>query len=224
MICLLSHGDDGKMRPMILKSTRIKHVGLCGLIAVLMAGINTIDLAAADEDISTCPWIVQPDEPLVGLGANNAAYEILFNGQTTDAIFYGFTVADHKLARQLTNNDGIPDLRQNGRSLKTIEKEGIIAYQVSTDSILPRTIYLLTATKSMPQLERIDARIDPARPIAVGLRTRGATDLNGPMPRRTVPGVEILASSPQKYAEDRSIVLSSLGLDFQLCAYQVSWN
>ncbi|MGI9492776.1 MAG: hypothetical protein ACR2QF_10295, partial [Geminicoccaceae bacterium] len=110
---------------------------------------------------SSCPWIVQPDEPLVGLGSDIATYEILFAGNTADAIFYGFTVADRGLAQRLFNDGEIPDLEQNGRSLKTVEREGLTVYQVSSDSILPRTIYLLTAATAMPPLERINARIDP---------------------------------------------------------------
>lgn len=213
---------------MISNTTRRRYIALFGLIAAMTANVSISDLNAAEESQPACPWIVQPDEPIFGLGANNAAYEILFDGRTTDTIFYGFTVADRHLAQQLSDRDKIPDLRRDGRSLKTVEREGMTAaYRVSTDSILPRTIYLLTAATAMPELEQIDARIDPARPIAVGLRTRGATDLSGPMPRRTVPGVEILASSsqrPDETVENRSIILSSFDQDFQLCAYQVSWN
>ena len=188
--------------------------------------------ATAKDDTPACPWIVQPDEPIVGLGGNNAVYEILFSGPATDSIFYGFTVAHQQLAQQLTNDGEIPNLEKDGRSLRVVEKEGVATYQVAPDSVLPRTIYLLTAASALPKLERIDARIDPARPIAVGLRTRGATDFSGPLPRRTVPGVEILASVQQEagsgandgYVENRSLVLSSFEPDFQLCAYQVSWN
>ncbi len=213
---------------MISKPKRFSSAGLLGLILTMLAVPNFTNLAAAEQveekDASSCPWIVQPDEPLVGLGSDVATYEILFAGNTSEAIFYGFTVADHGLAQKLTDNRDLPDLEKNGRSLRPVEREGMTVYQVSADSILPRTIYLLTTTTAMRPLEQIEARIDPARPIAVGLRTRGATDFSGPLPRRTVPGVEILASSSKEFADDRSIVVSSLRPDFQLCAYQVSWN
>jgi hypothetical protein len=196
---------------------------LAAVIAMAL-GFGAGPLAAADRDFSACPWIVQPDEPLVGLGADIATYEILFTGRTTKAIFYGFTVAAHDLARQLTDEGEIPDLMEDGRSLETVERDGATVYRVSSESILPRTIYLLAAAMPMKQLERIDARIDPARPIAVGLRTRGATDLSGPMPRRTVPGVEILASAAHPEEATEPPLLAALEPDFQLCAYQVSWN
>ena len=209
---------------MLTKPFRFIRIALLGLILPITVEANAAQLTTSEKEASGCPWIVQPDEPLFGLGSDIATYEILFAGNTTDAIFYGFTVADQGLAQQLTNDGEIPDLEKNGRSLKTVKREGLTVYQVSSDSISPRTIYLLTAATAMLPLERIDARIDPARPIAVGLRTRGATDFNGPLPRRTVPGREILASSSEDVVEDRSIVVSSLGPDFQLCAYQVSWN
>ena len=204
------------------KPTRLRT--LYGLVATMIVGFGSIDGMAADPDMSTCPWMVQPDEPITGLGANIATYEIFFNGSTADALFYGFTVADRELARQLTDDDRIPDLRQHGRPLEAIEQRGMTVYRLSADSILPRTIYLLAAAEVMQQPEMIDARIDPARPVAVGLRTRGASDINGPLPHRSVPGIEILASTSEKPAQDRSFEVSALGADFQLCAYQVSWN
>jgi hypothetical protein len=199
-------------------------IGHLVALMTMALGFGASPAAAQEQDMSTCPWIVQPDEPLFGLGADTATYEILFTGKTTAAIFYGFTVADHDLARHLTNDGEIPDLMTDGRSLETIERDGATAYRVSSESILPRTIYLLAAAMPMRQLERIDARIDPARPIAVGLRTRGATDLSGPMPRRTVPGIEILASAADGKDAHQSTILAALEPDFQLCAYQVSWN
>ncbi len=208
------------------KPTRIYVKAISGLIAMMTAGIGVSNVQAEDENFSSCPWIVQPDEPLVGLGADIATYEILFNGTTSDAIFYGFTVTDHILARHLTNDGEIPALEEHGRPLEVIEREGIPVYQLSADSILPRTIYLLASAGPISRLEQIEARIDPARPIAVGLRTRGASDLNGPMPRRMVPGIEILVSASRQDEEEkaRAINTASLDPDFQLCAYQVSWN
>lgn len=202
----------------------MKRNALCGFVAAMMMVGSMGGVAAADDERSVCPWIVQPEEPIFGLATDMATYEILFTGQTPDDIFYGFSVVDHKLAQQLTQLGEIPDLQASGRALKTVEQEGVVVYQVSTDSIQPRTIYLLAATSPMPRLEQIGARIDPARPIAVGLRTRGASDLNGPLPRRTVPGIEIVASAPTRNSEERSVTVAALNPDFKLCAYQVSWN
>ena len=195
-----------------------------GLVAALMAGGWGVQPLLADQHETACPWIVQPEEPLFGLGAANATYEILFTGKSADENFYGFTVSDHRLARELTNGGGLPDLEKNGRSLETVEQDGTIVYQVAADSILPRTIYLLAADMPIKPLERIDARIDPARPIAVGLRTRGASDVTGPMPRRTVPGVEIVTAGAEPEEAQRAILSTSYEPEFQLCAYQVSWN
>lgn len=195
-------------------------------MATIMAGIGSGAAMAAEDEATACPWIVQPEEPIFGLASDIATYEILFTGQISDHIFYGFSVADHRLARQLTQLGKIPDMRDHGRALKRVDQEGIIAYQVTTDSIQPRTIYLLAASEPMPRLEQIEARIDPARPIAVGLRTRGASDLNGPLPRRTVPGIEILASAASEdgTTDERSVITAAFNPDFRLCAYQVSWN
>lgn len=208
----------------ISSPTWMNRIAFCGLVAAVVVGTGLGDLAAADDERSVCPWIVQPEEPIFGLATDMATYEILFTGQTSDDMFYGFSITDHKLARQLTQLGEIPDLQASGRALKTVEREGIIVYQVSADSIQPRTIYLLAATSPMRRLEEIGARIDPARPIAVGLRTRGASDLNGPLPRRTVPGIEILASATTNDEKERIVVPAALNPDFKLCAYQVSWN
>ncbi len=200
---------------------RMRLIILFGLITVTMAGFGVRTLAIADDRRLSCPWIVQPDETQSGPGTDIEHYEILFTGQISDAIFYGFTVTDDHLARQLSDDGAIPDLTRSGRALEAVERDGITVYQISADTLLPRTIYLLTAGRSMKRLEMIDARIDPARPIAIGMHTRGASDFTGSLPRRTVPGQDLLISSPD---ENQSLVLSTLDQDFQLCAYQVSWN
>lgn len=195
-----------------------------GFIAMMMAGIGLGNVAVADDDTSTCPWIVQPEEPAFGLARDMTTYEILFTGQTAETVFYGFSATDHKLTRQLTRDGEIPDLEQSGRSLETVERDRFIVYQVSAETIEPRVIYLVAAASPIPRLEQIDARIDPARPIAVGLRTRGASDVSGPLPRRTFPGIDIMAAASKQREEERTAIASANGPDFKLCAYQVSWN
>lgn len=212
------------MRSRIVNTDWMKWRISCGFVAAMIVGAGLSGLLAADEHQSACPWIVQPEEPIFGLAADIATYEILFTGQTSDDFFYGFSVADHQLARQLTQEGEIPDLRADGRALRTVEREGVIVYQVSADSIQPRTIYLLAGASPIPNLEQIEARLDPSRPIAVGLRTRGASDLNGPLPRRTVPGIQIVAAASEAKSDERSFTPTTLGSDFMLCAYQVSWN
>ncbi len=200
---------------------RMRLIIFFGFIAAMMARFGVDNPVIADGNRSTCPWIVQPDEVESGQGTGIEHYEILFTGRITDAIFYGFTVTDDHVARQLNIDATIPDLTRNGRALEAVERDGTIVYRLSADTILPRTIYLLTAGRSMKRLEMIDARIDPARPIAIGMHTRGASDFTGPLPHRTAPAREVLTIP---HSDDPSIVLSSLDQDFQLCAFQVSWN
>lgn len=195
-----------------------------GFIATLMAGIGLGDVAVADDDISTCPWIVQPEEPAFGLAMDMTTYEILFTGQTAETVFYGFSATDHSLAQQLTRGGEIPDLQQSGRALEMVERDRFTVYQVSAETIEPRMIYLVAAADPIPRLEQIDARIAPARPIAVGLRTRGASDMSGPLPRRIFPGIDIMAAASKQSEEVRTAIASAHGSDFKLCAYQVSWN
>lgn len=201
------------------------------LSAVVIAGVAG-DLSVKENQQSTCPWIVQHDDLLNEHGTDHATYEIYFTGETVrGVVFYGFTVADHDLAVELTSKDEIPDLRENGRSLEIFDREGIAGYRVSTDSVVPRTIYLLASTERVAPLETINARIDPARSIAIGMGpSRGASDFNGPLPRRTVPGRAILALSStddpasDKADDDEPLMLAAFDQDVQLCAYQISWN
>jgi hypothetical protein len=50
-------------------------------------------------------------------------------------------------------------------------------------------------------------------------KTRGATDLSGPLPRRSLPGFEIISATPETTGIDhmRAEVPS-----VQICAYQVA--
>lgn len=184
-----------------------------GLLGCMMVALGTNDLTAAE-----CSWIVQPNEPIVGLGARTATYEIILDGIFDKGLLYGFTITDSKLAKQLTDNK-IAELKSHARPLKVMEQGKTVVYQLSSDSALPRTIYLAVADEPVEYFEAIDARITPPRPAG----TRGASDSTGPMPRRSVPGMEILSIEITEGRERQSLSRPTINIGFQLCAYQVSW-
>jgi len=206
---------------MIKTSDKTSPLVHASLLAGFLAGLMTVaggQKAAAEEP--TCPWVVQPNEPIVGLGSDIATYEIMFTGLEDQELLYGFTLTDHQLALQLTREGRLSDLPESAVPLALIEEDQSITYQLSTESILPKTIYLAVATSTIDELEQIDARIEPSRPVAVGLLTRGASDHTGPLPHRSVPGIEIIAM-----LADQDQLLSPVSDGgIQLCAYQVSWR
>jgi hypothetical protein len=187
-------------------------------IAGLLVG-STAKLAVA-----ACPWIVQPYAQSVPVASETPTFDIMFDGLgQSSKVFYGFTVASLDLAWQLANDRVLPALDPGGRRLEPkATAEGMVAYQLSADSIQPHTIYLVAADGVVPQLEQIDARIDPARPMALSQlfpRTRGGTDWSGPMPRRSLQGFEIAG------ADDTNGATGQIGAavaDVQICAYQVA--
>jgi hypothetical protein len=187
------------------------------LLAGMLAAFGGQHASAQD---NPCPWVVQPNEPIVGLGADTATYDISFTGLEDREILYGFTVTDHQLALRLTREGKLADLSASAEPLSLLEQEDAIVYQLSADSILPKTIYLAVATSRVDELEQIDARIEPPRPVSVGMLTRGASDHTGPLPHRSVPGIEIIAMPAE--AERLLSPISDQGI--QLCAYQVSWR
>jgi hypothetical protein len=68
------------------------------------------------------------------------------------------------------------------------------------------------------ELEQIDARIEPARPLALSEllpKTRGGSDWSGPLPHRSLPGFEIAGASDPA---------GPLLADLQICAYQVAMH
>lgn len=205
------------MQFLIKTSKKTSSLAGAVLLAGSMMAVGGQDAGAQD---NTCPWVVQPNEPIVGLGAETATYEIMFTGLEDREILYGFTVTDHQLALKLTREGKLTDLTASAEPLALIEQDEAIVYQLSADSILPKTIYLAVATSRVDELEQIDARIEPPRPVSVGMLTRGASDHTGPLPHRSVPGIEIIAMPAEV---DRLLSpISDTGI--QLCAYQVSWR
>jgi hypothetical protein len=187
---------------------------------------GTAQLASAG-----CPWIVQPEtETVAASGTATPVFDIVFDGlNQSSKVFYGFTVASLDLAWALANQSTLPPLKPDARRLKPkVTPEGTIAYQLASDSIRPHTIYLVAADRVVRQLEQIQARIEPVRPMAVSElmpqlqpKTRGGTDWSGPLPRRSVPGFEIAGG-------ERSPAPAGVGdgvrpvAAAQICAYQVS--
>lgn len=189
--------------------------------AVLAVGMMAaVDVQARDLEDDTCPWVVQPNEPIVGLGSDTATYEIMFTGLEDRELLYGFTVTDHQLALQLTRKGELKDLAASAKPLTLIEREESFVYQLSSSSILPKTIYLAVAMATVDELEQIDARIEPPRPVSIGMLTRGASDHTGPLPHRSVPGIEIIAMP----TEPDQLMSPVAERGIQLCGYQVSWR
>jgi hypothetical protein len=186
-------------------------------LASLLLG-STASLAAA-----ACPWIVQPYGEGTQAASEVAAFDIVFDGlgQSTK-VFYGFTVASLDLAWELANQPVLPALAPDGRRLEAkTTPQGTIAYQLAPDSIQPHTIYLVAADGVVQQLEKIDARIEPARPMALSQllpKTRGGTDWSGPMPHLSLPGFEIAGGADERTASSSEPALAEL----TICAYQVA--
>ena len=188
-------------------------------VAGLLVG-STAKLAVA-----ACPWIVQPYAQSVPVASDTPTFDIVFDGLGQNSkVFYGFTVASLDLAWQLANDGVLPALDPDGRRLEMkATPNGAFAYQLAPDSIQPHTIYLVAADGVVQQLEKIDARIEPVRPVAMSQlmsRTRGGSDWSGPMPHRSLPGFEIAG-----VAEDARSSSSPVGAtvaEVQICAYQVA--
>jgi hypothetical protein len=187
----------------------------CALATATALVGGTANLAAA-----ACPWIVQPSGHNLTIASEAPAFDIVFDGLgQSSKVFYGFTVASLELAWQLANERALPALAPDGRPLEArATPQGTIAYQLAPDSIQPHTIYLVAAGSQVRELEQIDARIEPARPLALSEllpKTRGGTDWSGPLPHRSLPGFEIAGANDQ----------AGLALaDVQICAYQVAMH
>jgi hypothetical protein len=188
--------------------------GVLAAATALVGGMSKVASAA-------CPWIVQPSGQKMAISSEQPpAFDIVFDGlEQNSKVFYGFTVASLDLAWQLANEHVLPALAPDGRRLEaTVTPGGPTAYQLSPDSIQPHTIYLVAAGSLVRELEQIDARIEPARPLALSEllpKTRGGTDWSGPLPHRSLPGFEIAGANHEAGPE--------LG-DVQICAYQVAMH
>jgi hypothetical protein len=198
--------------------------GALRIAAALGAAIAIVP-ATSGAAAADCPWIVQPTASSLDLASAPPVFGIAFDGLwQTSKVFYGFTVTSLDLAWQLSNQHALPALRSDARKLEPkISPEGATAYQLASDSIEPRTIYLVAAAGVIDELEQIGARIEPARPMALSQltpRTRGGSDWSGPLPPRSLPGVEIAGpAEPTTGAADHT---GSVLADVQICAYQVS--
>jgi hypothetical protein len=188
------------------------------------AGLALAWLAGGPALAGPCPWIVQPSEALAA-GEALPSYDIVFTGPMGTSAFYGFTVDDHELAWQLSEAGRMPDLSVHGQALEAVELEDRVAYRPALKSVVPRTLYLVAASGVVSELERIDARIEPDRPVTVGFRTRGATDMSGSLPHRSMPGIEIRSASADNEAPGRNDRITAAADDgIQLCAYLVAWR
>ena len=195
------------------------------LVALLLVAIGLCGAATA-EARAACPWIVQPSAQTVQVTSEEPAFEIVFDGLDQDArIFYGFTAASLDLVWQLSTGQELPELGADARRLEPKATPlGTTAYQLSPDTIQPHTIYLVATSTPLAALERLDARIEPARPLALSQllpRMRGGSDWSGPLPHRSLPGYEIGAgdATADDVAQDEP-ELAAAGV--QICAYQVA--
>ncbi|MEM7042219.1 MAG: hypothetical protein AAF543_05360 [Pseudomonadota bacterium] len=184
----------------------------CGRLAAITLLITGMFSAQA---MAGCPWIVQPSE---AIGGDRPDYDILFNGEPDPTFaYYAFTVTDPDVAWELSSGSGLSALGDRSRPLEAIVENDRQRYRADSASVMPLTIYLVVSTGPMAELDTIAAGFEPARPIAVGLRIRGASDSSGPLPHRSLPGVEIHYASNTTGATE----LEADQPEHQLCAYQV---
>lgn len=202
------------MRTVTRRSIRFRDGRKTFLSAVAVAAglmIGTLSPAAA-----ACPWIVQTHFDSEHRASDKTLVNIVFDGLSgQEHYFYGFTVTDIDLAWDLSApSDGtMVDLGPHGRSLAVLETETGKAFELSSESIEPHTVYLVAASSPVGELEKIEAAIEPSLPFAVSYaHTRGATDVSGPLPTRSLPGIEIRSSKAPEV--DRWLTeLQERGLD-----------
>jgi hypothetical protein len=201
-------------------------------VALALATATAIVTGTARLASAACPWIVQPEPDTVAAdGTATPTFDIVFDGlDQSSKVFYGFTVASLDLAWQLASKGALPPLKADARRLQPKPTPaGAVAYQLAADTIRPNTIYLVAADRVLRELEQIDARIEPARPMAVSElmpqlqpRTRGGTDWSGPLPRRSVPGFEIASAERTPVGGGLSEGTGPAAAAVQICAYQVA--
>ena len=182
------------MRTLTTNQRRFLHrAKASGIAGILVAGFMTGLAGAAHAD---CPWIVQPHFDDQRPIADQTLVNIVFDGVADQPqFFYGFTVTDLGLAWDLSTDGTLTDLGPYGRSLDVMETTFGQAFEVHDESIEPHTVYLVAARSPVGELEELGAAIQPSQPFNVSFaKTRGASDVSGPLPRRSLPGVEIRAS------------------------------
>jgi hypothetical protein len=211
-----------------VKSSTARQILRCArpwVAALLLAAVG-VSGAATSEARAACPWIVQPFAQTVQMASEAPAFDIVFDGLDQDArIFYGFTAASLDLVWQLSTGQELPELGADARRLEPKTTPlGTTAYQLSPDTIQPHTIYLVAASTPVEALERLAARIEPARPLALSQllpRMRGGSDWSGPLPHRSLPGYEIGAGDAPADGEAQAEP-ELAGAGVQICAYQVA--
>lgn len=169
--------------------------------------------------LAACPWIVQTHFDGDHQASEKTRVNIVFDGRDDqESHFYGFTVTDIDLAWDLSApGDGtIIDLEPHGRALDVMETITGPAFEISPESIEPHTVYLVAARSPVEELDRLEAAIEPSRPFNVSYaKTRGATDVSGPLPVRSLPGIEIRASKEAHEVDQWLTSLQGRGLDVE---------
>jgi hypothetical protein len=202
--------------------------GACSCAPWLLAGAALLLALAAGADQAqagpACPWQVQPH--LDDAAGRDAAidYDIVLDGAAPWATaFYGFTVTEVEAAWRLVAEPAMPDLTAQGRPLEAVTTPaGGLAYRIAPDTLAPPTIYLVAARGPIAALEAIDAGLEPAKPVTVSLRSRGGSDVSGPLPHLSLPGVEVKTAAGG--AAPRLAALTADDLVWQICAYQVAFR
>ncbi len=169
-----------------------------GWMALFAGSVFAIGFISVGAGIAQakCPWIVQPHVDGGAEQSGEMLVSIVFDGvDESRHFFYGFTVTDVDLAWDLATEGTLPDLGSNSRSLDMVTTSSGQAFKLSAESIEPHAVYLVMASARISEFERLNAAITPSRPFQVSYaKTRGATDMSGPLPRRSLPGVEIRSS------------------------------
>ena len=184
------------MRTLTSDPRRFWHWARTPAIAVaLAAGFMT---GAPGSAKAACPWIVQPHFDDQRPVSDTTLVNIVYDGMAKrPQFFYGFTVTDIDLAWDLSTDGTLTDLGPNGRPLDVMETTVGPAFEVDAESIEPHTVYLVAARSPVGELEDLGAAIEPSQPFHVSFKTRGASDVSGPLPARSLPGVEIRASKSE---------------------------
>lgn len=183
------------MRTLTTSSRRFWRKAGSGALACAMAtGLIAANFGSAMA--GDCPWIVQPHFDGQISASDATLVNIVFDGLVEkEQYFYGFTVTDIDLAWDLSAHGGLTDLGAHGRTLDVMETAIGSAFEVSDETLEPHTVYLVSARSPVGELDNLGAAIEPAQPFNISFfKTRGATDVSGPLPTRSLPGVEIRSS------------------------------
>ncbi len=202
------------MRTLTTKKRQFWHDARTSAIACTLVACCV--MATPGSARAACPWIVQPHSYGQDLASDTTLVNIVFDGLAGQKqFFYGFTVTDIGLAWDLSKDGTLTELGPNGRALDVTETNVGPAFEVHAESIEPHTVYLVAARSPVGELENLGAAIEPSQPFNVSFaKTRGASDFSGPLPARSLPGVEIRASkSRDEVSQWLTLVDQKLRLD-----------